>query len=191
MNENKLWVSIPEYEGIYSISNTGAIKSVRRVIVTCLGRSRTIPERILMPKSNGVGYQFVTLCKGGNRKNYYVHRLLAQAFIPNPDSKRFVNHIDGNSLNNSLDNLEHVTHPENTKHAYDKGLNSNKGSKHSFSIGVIDNMLGKEFSTIKDWCKARGLNYSTGRNIISGSNKTKVIDLSQIELIKKQKNGKR
>lgn len=64
------------------------------------------------------GYKHVIL----NRKNKRVHRLVAETFIPNPDNKPCVNHIDGNKLNNAVDNLEWCTHSENTKHAYDNGL---------------------------------------------------------------------
>ena len=73
-----------------------------------------------------VGYYLVTLVNSKTkvRKNQFIHRLLAQAFIPNPDPKHkiHVNHIDGNKQNNSLDNLEWVTPKENARHAVDNGL---------------------------------------------------------------------
>ena len=72
----------------------------------------------------GVGYYLVTLVnsKTKRRKNQFIHRLLAQAFIPNPENKSQVNHKDGNKQNNSLDNLEWVTSRENSQHAVDMGL---------------------------------------------------------------------
>lgn len=72
---------------------------------------------------NGVGYYRVGLYCGNNKhKSYYIHRLLAMAFIPNPENKQFINHIDGNPKNNNLSNLEWCTKSENNLHAYKTGL---------------------------------------------------------------------
>lgn len=67
-------------------------------------------------------------------KNQQLHRLIANAFIPNPDNKLYVNHIDSNRENNSLNNLEWVTFEENVKHGYKSGYASNKGSNNGFSV---------------------------------------------------------
>jgi hypothetical protein len=78
----------------------------------------------LKPIDNGVGYDRVGLYAGNNKhKLYYVHRLLAIAFIDNPDNKQFINHIDGNTKNNELSNLEWCTKSENGLHAFKLGLN--------------------------------------------------------------------
>ena len=73
------------------------------------------------------GYRYVTLYSNNQSKKLYIHRLLAELYIPNPECKRTVNHIDGNKQNNCLTNLEWHTDSENIKHAYDNGLNH--GSK--------------------------------------------------------------
>ena len=73
------------------------------------------------------GYRYVTLYSNNQSKKLYIHRLLAELYIPNPECKRTVNHIDGNKHNNCLTNLEWHTDSENIKHAYDNGLNH--GSK--------------------------------------------------------------
>lgn len=73
------------------------------------------------------------LCKDGENKTCKVHRLVAKAFVPNPDNKKCVNHIDGNKENNEVSNLEWVTKGENNKHAFDTGLSSMDhltGEKH-------------------------------------------------------------
>lgn len=70
----------------------------------------------------GVGYFLVTLCLNGKRKNQFIHRLLAQAYIPNPDNKAHVNHIDADKTNNVLSNLEWATPQENSSHAARLGL---------------------------------------------------------------------
>ena len=73
------------------------------------------------------GYRYVTLYANNQSKKLYIHRLLAELYIPNPECKRTVNHIDGNKQNNCLTNIEWHTDSENIQHAYDNGLNH--GSK--------------------------------------------------------------
>lgn len=92
------------------------------------------------------GYKMVTLCKNGECKSFSVHRLVAEAFIPNPMNKRTVNHIDGNPANNDVINLEWSTHSENLKHAYDNNLASQKSGKdnlRSFKLQYICKDSGK------------------------------------------------
>ncbi len=76
------------------------------------------------------GYPTVRLCKGNKYTSFMIHRLVAKAFVPNPESKPEVNHKDGNKTNNSADNLEWVTTKENKRHACDAGLFDNRGSKN-------------------------------------------------------------
>ena len=74
------------------------------------------------------GYRYVTLYSNNQSKKLYIHRLLAELYIPNPECKRTVNHIDGNKQNNCLTNLEWATDGENIKHAYDNGLNKGRSN---------------------------------------------------------------
>lgn len=69
------------------------------------------------------GYKYVTVYANNVSKKLYVHRLMAELYIPNPENKRTVNHIDGDKHNNNLSNLEWHTDSENIQHAYDNGLN--------------------------------------------------------------------
>jgi hypothetical protein len=86
----------------------------------------TITNKEIKTKINKYGYRTVAVVKnGGGRLHRTIHRLLALAYIPNPDAKPQINHIDGIKLNNSLDNLEWVTASENTSHAYRNGLTNN------------------------------------------------------------------
>lgn len=88
-------------------------------------------NKYIKPYDNGVGYLRIGVyCGNKKHKSFYIHRLLAINFIDNPEGKNEVNHIDGNTKNNSLDNLEWVTKSENGLHAYKIGLN-----KPSPSIG--------------------------------------------------------
>ena len=77
------------------------------------------------------GYMYLDLCKNGNVKKFTVHRLVALAYLPNPENKPQVNHINGDKTDNRLENLEWCTRSENQKHSIDIGLRSAKGVKNS------------------------------------------------------------
>lgn len=121
---------IEGYHHCYDVSNDGRVRSKSRSVTNKNGRNRRIRQRTLKPRDNGSGYKFVTLCKNGKNTRFYVHRLVAEAFIANPNNYTQVNHKDGNPSNNHVDNLEWVSPSQNAKHAYDTGLNKNKGSEH-------------------------------------------------------------
>lgn len=87
--------------------------------------------KVLSTHDNGRGYLITSLRVDGKRKTFAIHRLLALAFIPNPSNLGEVNHIDGNKLNNALDNLEWTTRGANIKHAYDNNLRSASGEKNA------------------------------------------------------------
>ncbi len=102
----------------YSVSSLGRVRSEARVVNR--GRySVSWPEKILKPRPHSGGYLRVQL---GGSKDYYIHRLVAEAFLDNPNNLPEVNHIDGVKSNNNVDNLEWVTPSENSRHAYDVGL---------------------------------------------------------------------
>ena len=101
------WKDIPGYEGLYQVSTLGRIKGNRGI------------KSLRIDKG---GYLTVWLCKCSAQKNYKAHRLVAIAFIPNPENKATVNHIDGNKQNNCVENLEWATHSENINHANRTGL---------------------------------------------------------------------
>jgi hypothetical protein len=115
------WKDIPNYEGLYQVSNLGRVKSLK------FGK-----ERVLKPRCDSSGYVQVVLCKGGEKKDYRVHRLVMLAFVSESDLQ--VNHKSGIKTDNRLENLEYCTQSENTIHAYDIGLISPaRGEKHPVS----------------------------------------------------------
>lgn len=121
---NEQWLPIKGYEGLYEVSNTGKIKALYRRVDK--GKChRTWDEHLLKYALDNRGYFRTNLSKDGVNKTVKVHRVVAQTFIPNPEEKSTVNHIDGNKQNNHVDNLEWATLSEQQKHAYSKGLNSN------------------------------------------------------------------
>lgn len=111
------WKDIKGFEGIYQISNMGRVKSFK-----------ADPNgRILSIKNSKGDYLNIVLCHGNKRRSVKVHRLVAEAFIPNPDNKPEVNHKDGNKQNNRVENLEWVTRIENQRHALAHNPNILKG----------------------------------------------------------------
>lgn len=98
-----MWKQVVGYEGLYEVSDTGEVKSLRKNI-------------ILKPQSNRDGYLLVMLSKNGISKGYSVHRLVAKAFIDNPQNKPEINHIDEDKTNNHVSNLEWCTHLDNSRY---------------------------------------------------------------------------
>src|SRR5882724_7621941 len=115
-----IWKPVQAYEGYYEISNSGIVRSLERTIAFSKG-SRKLKSRTLQSRMNNCGYAEVRLSKNGIKKTTFVHIILAQAFIPNPDAKPEINHRNGIKVDNSLENLEWVTHSENMLHAYSLG----------------------------------------------------------------------
>lgn len=112
------WRDIEGYEGIYQVSDLGAVRSLNRVDAAghrLKGKARKLT-------SDKYGYFIVGLTLEGVMKYKKVHRLVAQAFVPNPDNKSQVNHINGVKTDNDPSNLEWCTTQENTAHAKDAGL---------------------------------------------------------------------
>lgn len=122
----EVWKDIEGFEGYYQVSNLGRVKSLERIRIANNGKSETaqfpVKEKILAISKQTQGYSQASLCKDGTQKSYRLNRLVANAFIPNPDNKPEVNHIDGNKDNNCVDNLEWVTSVENIRHSWVNGL---------------------------------------------------------------------
>jgi hypothetical protein len=142
----EIWKQIKGYEGLYEVSNFGRIKSLPRLIKFAqVGEGYYTKEKIKKPlkyvdKRDNANAQYynIGLNKDGVCTMFRIHRLLAEAFIPNPDGKPFINHIDGNGLNNHVSNLEWCTHSENQKHAVKTGLKS-RTTKKGFPVEIYKN----------------------------------------------------
>ena len=113
----EIWKDVKGYEGLYQVSNTGKVKSLKRHI-------------ILKPSLNPKGYLHIVLYKNAKSKAGIIHRLVAEAFIPNLENKPQVNHINGIKTDNNADNLEWCTNGENQKHAFALGLQTNIGNNN-------------------------------------------------------------
>ena len=107
------WKPIKGYEDLYMVSNWGRVKSFDRWVKSKNGSIRICRGRILKPYTNKDGYLYVVLSKNNKQKTFKVHRLVAEAFLPNPYNLLQVNHRDENKLNNNVDNLEWCTNEYN------------------------------------------------------------------------------
>lgn len=140
------WRDVVGYEGLYKVSAEGDIKSIRS-------------NKILSPDTNQDGYKRVSLYKNKASKHYSVHRLVAQAFIPNPDNLPQVNHIDEDKSNNCVSNLEWITPKDNCNYG-------TRNRKVALSKNKPVLQLSLEGDLIREWESAsevqRVLGYSQG-----------------------------
>lgn len=143
---NEIWKDIQGYEGEYQISNMGRVYSIKS-------------GRIMKLVDDGRGYKQVNLCKDGKSYNKKIHRLVAQAFIPNTNNLLQVNHLDENKENNRVDNLEWVTAEQNINYGTrsERMAESRKKTYLIYKDGVfISSALGR-----KEISKITGINIGT------------------------------
>ena len=147
-----MWKKIKNFPN-YEINETGEIKNIKR-------------NKLLKPTSNkaGKGYLYVSLYNNGKHKRFFVHRLVAICFIPNVLNKPYVNHKDGNTINNSVDNLEWVTSYENVRHAslelkVMKGyeIHNEKMKKPVLQIDYYTKEIVNKFGSIREASKSTGI----------------------------------
>lgn len=145
-NKNEQWRSIKEFDN-YLVSNKGRIMN---------GKT----GRILRPADNGYGYEQVILCKDGKKMHKHVHRLVAQAFIDNPNDLETVNHIDENKHNNCVENLEWMSNGDNNRYSKSKpveqyDLESGELLATYPSTRAVERLMGFNQSAISKACNGQ------------------------------------
>lgn len=151
---NKIvWTDILGFEGKYAISSDGRIMNKR---------TGKLLKHTFHPKG-----MYVRLRYKGVIKKLYLSRLIAEAFIPNPDNKPIVGHLDGNKFNNYITNLCWQGYKENRRMSWELGLHNANHRKVKL-ISLEDNV---EYESIKEYADKMSLNYSTVRSILSGANR--------------------
>lgn len=160
----EMWKDIEGYEGLYQISDNGSVKSLK------FGK-----EKILKPNLV-VGYNHATLFNK-TKKHHLVHRIVAIAFIPNPENKRTVNHKNGIRSDNRIQNLEWATYSENHKHSYrELGRIIKRGKYHHRSMPIVQYTKSgnyiQGFSGIVEAVTVTGINYQNIYKVCNDKHKT-------------------
>lgn len=160
MASQEVWKPILGYEGLYEISNHGNVRSYKN------GKwgIRAEPRAIFGQK--GKHYKTVPLCRDGSKKTRPIHRLVAEAFLPNPENLSDVNHKDGNKDNNQVDNLEWCTHAENMRHASINDI----GGFNRRKIICLEN--GIVYKSVTDAAAKTGISRKALSNCLCGRCKT-------------------
>lgn len=153
IKQQEEWKPIPGYEGMYEISNWGRVKSY----LYC--NSQKTSERILVPEHTLNGYYRVTLCKDRKEKRYMIHRLVAQAFVPNPSSLTQVNHKDEDKVNNYFENLEWCDQSYNNSYGTRLQRVFEKLSKPIVQLDKKGNFLN-EYKSIAEAARTTGISQS-------------------------------
>lgn len=155
--KEEVWKDIIGYEGLYQVSNDGRVKSLYREFWSgeCHRVLKKYPEKIMKTWIDRGGYEYVVLCKVSIAKKIKVHRLVAEAFIPNPENKPQVDHINTIRDDNRIENLRWATTSENQKNpiSWERSSNAKKGDKNPMKkrmrqVAQIDMSTNK---VIKVW----------------------------------------
>lgn len=167
------WKAIAGYEQHYEISNQGRVRSKDRFIICIDGKTSFRRGKLLKPKKHKAGYFFVQLSDKGKTKNHYIHRLVAQAFIENPENKPQVNHLKCKSCN-CVEDLEWVTQKENHQHAFETNLLYKIGRSNLHNKPVRNIITGECWPSIKEAAKAIGRNYTVVRQMLKGKRRNNI-----------------
>ena len=155
--QTKEWKPVVGYEGLYEVSSDGDVRNAKT-------------GRVLKPGRGKDGYLQLCLCHLGRSRTFSIHRIVAIAFIKNPNGKEQVNHKDGVKTNNNVKNLEWSTPSENLTHAWVNGYCEN--TRLSASKLVVDLQTGVFYNSLVEACNATGSNYDNSKHKAISKSKT-------------------
>ena len=165
-----IFIEIKNYEGLYSVNNQGIVKSIKK-------------DKVLNQETSWCGYKRVKLSKNNVTKFQSVHRLVATAFISNPDNYAQVNHIDGDKSNNVLGNLEWCNNSQNHKHAFIKklrvpmgGINNPRSKLNESNVEEIKSLYKTNNYSQRELAVLFNVSQTTINNIINNLSWKKLID---------------
>ena len=174
ISKSEIWKDVPSFIGILQVSNFGRIKRLAKYRNTKSNSKAYMPDKILKQSISTYGYYKVCISIDNNRHDLLAHRLIAEAFIPNPDVKHQINHINGIKTDNSIDNLEWVSCKENIKHAHATGLSAmqlkgaaNKLSEKLYQYDLEGNFI-KEWTGIREACNQLKIDRSNMNRHLNG-----------------------
>lgn len=147
---SECWRWVPGYEGLYQVSTRGRVRSVDRWVIGKDGKKYLIKGKILKPLRNELGYLFVTLCRDGKPRNFKIHRLVAMAWLDNPEDKPEVNHLDENPSNNDVYNLAWSTRKENANWGTAIERMAASQSKPVMAVDPKTGQVVREFSSASE-----------------------------------------
>jgi hypothetical protein len=166
----EMWKSVEGYEDLYEVSNFGNMRRIGKNVY-------------LKPNNTGKGYSKISLSRKSKIKQVTIHRLVAKNFIPNPDNKPQVNHIDGDKTNNHVDNLEWVSNQENRTHAVENGLHKVTFGEQRYNSILTDDDVrfikanyqqGRGNMNSNYFAKKYGVHKQTILNIMNGKKWTHI-----------------
>ncbi len=155
----EIWKDVPEYEGLYQVSNLGSVRSLTHTKRSSNGKTARANGKVIKPLEQN-GYLNIMLCKDGVRKRFRLHRLIASAFIPNPHNFPQVNHKDENKKNNNVENLEWCDSKYNNSY----GTRLQRYSE-TMGIRVVQSTLDGDFVKLWKSASEAGRNGYTRENI--------------------------
>lgn len=155
----EIWKDIDAYNGLYQVSDTGLVRSLDRTVVGN-GVDYIRKGKLMSLTKNSFGYLKVGFTVDGKTKSISVHRIVAEAFILNPENKKCVNHKDGDKTNNHISNLEWCTYSENSIHANKTGLSDFRKNRKAYSGEKNGNSLLTKEQVIEIKSKYKPYTYS-------------------------------
>lgn len=169
----EIWKDVKGYEGLYLVSNLGRVKGIERVTKykedAKKGKQHFVKEKIKNISEKQNGYQVVNLYKNNKGKSEYLHRVVANAFLPNPENLPTVNHKDFNKKNNCVDNLEWCSYADNNKHARQNLIFQFSRVRDIEAKNIKTNKI-EIITNLNKWCKENKHDRASVYKVLAGQN---------------------